>query len=154
MWRRQEGSLKRVNSIVMACLICHNLCIDARIGNVIDTVQRGQLRPGNPHAGQLASCPDGVYQTPNGSFVANPHLVEQGECSTEDAWFTAISSCPQHTVLCDYIGALLQVYGAEHLGIDKFGDEVWLSKTSTTFGECTCSTGCSALTSAQHNRVH
>ena len=52
------------------------------------------------------------------------------------------------------VGALLQVYGAEHLGIDKFGDEVWLSKTSATFGECTCSGGCSALTPANHSRVH
>ena len=113
LWRRQEGSLKRINSIVMACLICHNLCIDARIGNVIDTVQRGQFRPENSHAGQFASCPDGFYQTPNGSFVANPHLVEQGECSTEDASFTAISSCPHRTVLCDYI-ALQKAKRPEH----------------------------------------
>jgi len=112
LWRRQEGSLQRINSIVMACLICHNLCIDARLGNDIETVQ-GARSPSDPRAGQFASCPDGYYETRDGAFVANPNLNDQGECSTEGAAFSTISKCPHRSLLCDYI-ALQKAKRPEH----------------------------------------
>ena len=112
LWRRQEGSLQRINSIVMACLICHNLCIDARLGGDIETVQ-GARNPIDPRAGQFASCPDGYYETRDGAFVANPNLHGQDQCSTEGVSFSAISSCPHRSVLCDYI-ALQKAKRPEH----------------------------------------
>ena len=112
LWRRQEGSLQRIKSIVMACLICHNLCIDARLGGNIETVQ-GARNPIEPRAGQFASCPDGYYETRDGAFVANPNLNGQDQCSTEEVSFSAISSCPHRSVLCDYI-ALQKAKRPEH----------------------------------------